>query len=160
MKKQISRAGYERLQQHLDFLIIERQEEVAQKLKEARAFGDLSENAEYEEAKNEQARLEAEIAELRVVLANSEIVDDSNISLTEVGFGSVVTIKRVNAGNADGESETYQIVGTMEADPFENKISDESPIGRALMRKRAGDVFSVDVPVGMHEYQVIEISKK
>ena len=94
-KKQMSREGYEKLEQKLSYLITVRRAEVAQKLKEARSFGDLSENAEYDEAKNEQGILEAEIAELQITLENAEIVEDDNISVDEIGMGSVIEIRRV-----------------------------------------------------------------
>ncbi|MDR1674077.1 MAG: transcription elongation factor GreA [Oscillospiraceae bacterium] len=153
--KQMSREGFEKLQSQLETLVTVRRAEVAQKLKEARAFGDLSENAEYDEAKNEQGILEAQIAELEDILANTEVVDEEHISVNEVGIGSVVKIRRTDANRV----ETYQIVGTTESDPLNGKLSDESPIGRGLMRKKAGDLFSVETPSGQAEFEVIEISR-
>lgn len=154
-KKQISRDGYEKLEKQLEYLVTVRRAEVAQKLKEARAFGDLSENAEYDEAKNEQGILEAQIAELENTIANAEVVDDDKISVNEVGVGSVVKIKRVDKD----EVEKWQIVGTTEADPLSGKISDESPIGKAVLKKRLGDKFIVEAPVGELEFEIVEISK-
>ena len=128
---------------------------MAQKLKEARAFGDLSENAEYDEAKNEQAMLEATIAQIEETISNAEVVEGDSISVDEIGVGSVIKIKRDNSD----EIEVLQIVGTTEADADNNKISDESPIGKAAMKKKVGDFFIVEAPVGEIRFEVIEISK-
>lgn len=154
-KKQMSREGFEKLQQELTYLIIEKRQEVAQKLKEARSYGDLSENAEYDEAKNEQAILEGRIAELQAMVDNAEVVEDDSISLDEIGMGSVITIRRVGSD----KTETLKIVGTNEANFKEHKISDESPIGLAAMKKRVGETFIVEAPAGEMQYEVIEISK-
>ncbi len=155
LKKQMSREGFEKLQAELNYLITVRRSEVAEKLKEARGFGDLSENAEYDEAKNEQGILEAQIAELEKVIENAEIVDGDDISVTEVGVGTVVTIERVD----NGKQQKLSIVGTKEADPFNGKISDESPIGMAALKKKVGEHFVVSAPVGQIEYKVVEISR-
>lgn len=144
VKKQMSREGYEKLETELTYLITVKRAEVAQKLKEARAFGDLSENAEYDEAKNEQGILEATIAEMENTLANAEIVDDDRISTNEVGIGSIITIKNLKKDRI----EKIQIVGTTEANPEKNKISDESPIGKAALKKKVGEVFSVEAQLG------------
>lgn len=154
-KKQMSRAGFEKLEQELSYLITVRRAEVAQKLKEARSFGDLSENAEYDEAKNEQGILEATIAELENTIANAEVVDDDSISVNEVGVGSIITVLRSGAEKA----ETLQIVGSTEADPANGKISDESPIGKAAMKKKIGDKFIVDAPIGELQFEILEITK-
>ena len=154
-KKQMSREGYEKLEKELDYLITVRRAEVAQKLKEARSFGDLSENAEYDEAKNEQGILEATIAEMENTLANAEIVDDDSISTNEVGVGSTIEIKRVDKD----KTEKLKIVGTTEANPAEGKISDDSPIGKAAIKKKVGDVFTVEAPVGELQFEIISISK-
>ena len=154
-KKQMSREGYENLKAQLNELITVQRADVAQKLKEARSYGDLSENAEYDEAKNEQALLEAKIAELQYTLDNAEVVEDESISLDVIGMGSVMTIRKVGSD----KSETLKIVGTNEANFLENKISDESPIGKAAMKKKVGDVFIVEAPSGEIRYEVLEISK-
>ena len=154
-KKQMSRAGFEKLEQELSYLITVRRAEVAQKLKEARSFGDLSENAEYDEAKNEQGILEATIAELENTIANAEVVDDDSISVNEVGVGSIITVLRSGAE----KSETLQIVGSTESDPANGKISDESPIGKAAMKKKIGDKFIVDAPIGELQFEILEITK-
>lgn len=154
-KKQMSRAGFEKLEKELEYLITVRRAEVAQKLKEARSFGDLSENAEYDEAKNEQGILEATITELQNTVMNAEVVDDDSISINEVGVGSIITVLRKGAE----KSEKLQIVGSTEADPANGKISDESPIGKAAMKKKIGDKFIVDAPVGELQFEILEITK-
>ena len=154
-KKQMSREGYEKLKKELDELIIVKRKEVAQKLKEARSYGDLSENAEYDEAKNEQAILESQIAELQHTLDNAEVVEDSNISVDEVGLRSVIKIRRVGTDKI----ETFTIVGTNQANVKEGKLSDESPIGKAAMRKKVGDIFIVEAPAGELRFEILEISK-
>ena len=152
MAKQMSKEGYAKLEKELDYLKSIRRAEVAQKLKEARAFGDLSENAEYDEAKNEQGILEANIAEMEKTLENAIIVD--NISIHEVGMGSVVELLDMKKN----QKKRFQIVGTNEASPVDGKISDESPIGKAVMRKKVGERFTVEAPVGTLEFEVLDIS--
>lgn len=154
-KKQISREGFEKLQEEYTRLVTVRRAEVAQKLKEARSFGDLSENAEYDEAKNEQALLEAQIAHLEETISNAEVVEGDNISIDEIGIGSIIKIKNISSENI----ETLQIVSTTEADANEGKISDDSPIGKAAMKKKVGDIFIVEAPVGEIRFEVIDISK-
>lgn len=155
--EQMSQAHYDALEQHLAFLIGTRRREVADQLAEARSYGDLSENAEYDEARNEQARLETEIAELEYTIAHAEIVQ--NISVDEVGNGSVVTLKReAFAGNPE-KIETLKIVGRTESDYSKGWISDESPIGKAALHKRVGDAFVVEAPIGIMTFTVLEISE-
>ncbi len=154
-KKQMSREGFEKLQQELTYLITVKRAEIAQKLKEARSYGDLSENAEYDEAKNEQAILEGKISELQMMVDNAVIVDDDSISVDEIGIGSVISIRRVGTDKI----EQLKIVGTNEANVKDHKISDESPIGKAAMKKKVGDVFVVEAPVGELKFEVLEISK-
>jgi transcription elongation factor greA len=153
--KKMSRESYEKLVAELDDLKINKRKEVAERLKVARSYGDLSENAEYDEAKNEQAILEAQIAELQYTIDNAEIVEDSNISVDEVGMSSKITIKRIDTGKI----ETFTIVGTNHANVREGLISDESPIGKAAMKKKVGDIFLVDAPAGELRFEIIEISK-
>lgn len=154
-KKQMSREGYDKLVSELEDLKINKRKEVAEKLKEARSYGDLSENAEYDEAKNEQAILEAQIAELQHTIDNAEVVEDSNISVDEIGMSSVIKIKRLDTGKI----QTFTIVGTNHASVRDGKISDESPIGKAAMHKKVGDVFVVNAPAGELKFEVLEISK-
>lgn len=153
--KKMSRDSYEKLIAELDDLKINKRKEVAERLKVARSYGDLSENAEYDEAKNEQAILEAHISELQYTIDNAEIVEDSNISVDEVGMSSKITIKRLD----NGKVETFTIVGTNHANVREGKISDESPIGKAAMKKKVGDIFIVEAPAGELKFEVMEISK-
>ena len=153
--KKMSRESYDKLVAELDDLKINKRKEVAERLKVARSYGDLSENAEYDEAKNEQAILEAHIAELQYTIDNAEIVEDSNISVDEIGMSSKITIKRLDTGKI----ETFTIVSTNHANVREGKISDESPIGKAAMKKRVGDVFIVEAPAGELKFEVVEISK-
>ncbi|MCD7890008.1 MAG: transcription elongation factor GreA [Oscillospiraceae bacterium] len=151
----ISRDGFNKLQEELEYLVTVRRKEVAERLKEARSYGDLSENAEYDEAKNEQGMLEAQIADLEVVIANAIIVDDDSLSLDEVGVGSIVKIKDFDMD----EILEYQIVGSTESDPDNNKISDESPIGKACLKKKIGDVFEVEVPSGTLKFEILGIDR-
>ena len=151
----MSREGFNRLQEELENLITVRRKEVAEKLKEARSYGDLSENAEYDEAKNEQGMLEAQIADLEMIIANAVIVDYDSLSLDEVGVGSMVKLKDFDLD----EIVEYQIVGSTEADPDSGKISDESPIGKACLKKRVGDIFEVDAPIGALKFEVLDINR-
>ena len=154
-RKQMSREGYEKMKAELNRLITVERPEIAQKLKEARSYGDLSENAEYDEAKNDQAQLEAKIQETQFILDHAIIIEDEDINLEEIGMGTIMTIKDVESG----EIEELKIVSTNEANFLENKISDESPIGKAAMKKRVGDIFIVETPNGELRYEVVGISK-
>ena len=151
----MSREGFNKLQEELEYLVTVKRKEVADKLKEARSYGDLSENAEYDEAKNEQGMLEAQIADLEATIANAIIVDDGDLSLDEVGVGSFVKLKDFDLN----EIIEYQIVGSTESDPDNNKISDESPIGKACLKKKVGDVFEVEAPIGALKFEVLDINK-
>jgi len=155
MGKQMSRSSYDKLVLELDDLKINKRKEVAERLKVARSYGDLSENAEYDEAKNEQAILEAKIAELQHTIDNAEVIEDSNISVDEIGMGSVIRIKKLGSDKI----EEFKIVGTNHVDVRNHMISDESPIGKAAMKKKVGDTFIVEAPVGELRYEVVEISK-
>lgn len=151
----MSAEGYAKLEKEIEYLITVKRADVAQKLKEARAFGDLSENAEYDEAKNEQGILEARINEMEVTLANATVVDDSQLSKDEINVGSVIKIKDIELD----EISQIQIVGSTEADPDNGKISDESPVGLAVLRKKAGDIVEVEAPIGIIKMQIVEIIK-
>lgn len=155
MSKTVSKDGYNKLVEEKEYLVTVKRREVAQKLKEARSFGDLSENAEYDEAKNEQAILEARINELETLISNAVVVDDDDISVHEVGIGSIVTFKDLDFN----EVQTVSIVGSTESDPENGKISDESPIGKATLKKKVGDVVEVTAPGGNYEIEILEISK-
>lgn len=154
-KKQISKSGFEKLEKELNFLVTVRRAEMAQKLKEARAQGDLSENAEYDEAKNEQAILEAQIAEIQYTLDNSEVVEDGDISIDEVSLGSTIKLKNFRTGKI----ETLTIVSSNESNFVEGKISDDSPIGKGALKKKVGDSFIIEAPAGELKFEVLEISK-
>lgn len=149
----LTREGYEKLQQELDYLRNEKRKEVAVRLQEAMEDGELIENAEYEDAKNEQAFTEGRIKDLELLLANAHIInedDDNDHGAIEVG--SKVTIQE-----GDLEPETYMIVGPAEADPRQNRISNESPIGRALMNRHAGDKVKVEAPGGAFSVEVLSV---
>ncbi len=155
MANTISKAGYQRLKEQLEYLKNVRRGEVAENLKIARSYGDLSENAEYDEAKNEQAILEGQIAEMEQILATAIVVDDDDISVDEVGIGSIIKLRNLEMD----EVEQLQVVGSTESDPDNMRISDESPIGKAALGKKVGDVFEVEVPDGLIKFEVLEISK-
>ena len=150
-KTLLTEQGYEELKKELDFLITVRRPENIKAIKEARALGDLSENADYDAARNEQAELEGRIQELEKLLENVEII--KNNSKGEVGIGSTVKIKYVD----DEEEEEYQIVGSQEADPFSFKISNESPIARAINGHKVGEIVDVESPNGVYQIEITSI---
>ena len=154
-KIRMSAEGLKDLEKQLEYLKNVRRAEVAQKLKEARSFGDLSENAEYDEAKNEQAILEAEIVDVEMKINNAEVVSDSDLSTDEIGVGSYVKLKDLELD----EVMELQIVGSTEADPENNKISEDAPIGIAAHKKKVGDILEVEAPIGVIRMEVLEISK-
>ena len=143
--------GLEELKKELENLINVRRPENIQAIKEARSLGDLSENAEYDAARNEQAQIEARIQQLEKMLENVSIITE--VSKDTVGIGNTVSIKYVD----DDEEEEYKIVGSQEADPFESKISNESPIAQALFEHKVGDIVTVESPNGSYEVEIIEI---
>ena len=145
--------GYQKLIDEFEFLTKVRREEIKVAIAEARSFGDLSENAEYDEARNEQAKTEARIKELEELIRNAKIVDEDAIDTSVVGIGSTVKIER------DGVALEYSIVGSNEADPAAFKISDQSPIGKKLIGTRAGVTVTVDVPSGKITLKVLEVSR-
>ena len=136
--------GLEKLQSELDFLSTEKRREVAERIKEAREFGDIAENAEYDDAKNEQAMLEARIAVVAEKLRMATVIESERLSTDVVAVGSVVHVK----DEKTGKSERYTIVGSAEAKPSENKLSNESPVGRALLGHRRNETVTVHVPRG------------
>lgn len=152
----LTKDGLREKQEKLDFLKTVRRAQVSEQIKEARAFGDLSENAEYDEAKNEQARVETEIARLEKLLRNAVIVDDTDIDISAVGIGTTVRILDTEYN----EEAVYLIVGSVEADADRNRISNESPVGAALMGKKVGDVAEVIIPGGSFTLKVLEIKKQ
>ena len=147
--------GFEKLEKELEYLKVTGRKDIAEKIKIARGFGDLSENAEYDAAKDAQAAMEKRIGELEEMIKNANVVDVSSVGTDTVSILSKVTVYDVDME----EEETYTIVGTTEADPDANKISDESPIGTALLGKKKGDTVTVETPGGSFELKIVEISK-
>ena len=136
-----------------DYLTKTRREEVKNAIAEARSFGDLSENSEYDEARNEQAKVEARIKELEELIQHAIVIDESQMDLDIVSLGSQVKLEK------NGEVVEYSIVGSNEANPFENKISDMSDIGKALSGKKSGDVFDVKVRSGNVRIKILEVTR-
>lgn len=147
--------GLKKLEEELNYLKTTKRKEVAERIKTAIEFGDISENSEYDDAKNEQAFVESRIVALEKSLRNVRIIDDSDIALDHVSVGTRVCLKDLEFGD---EIE-YTIVGSPEANPMAFRISDESPVGRALMGHRVGDVIEVQVPAGMLKYEVVGINR-
>lgn len=147
--------GLKEREQELEYLKTQKRKEISEKIKVALGFGDLSENAEYDEAKNEQAEVEVKIAKLEKMLKNAKIIDEDDISTDAVTLGSRVKV----FDETFDEEEVYVIVGSAEADPLENKVSDEAPVGKALMGAKVGDVVTVEAPNGEFTLKILEISK-
>ena len=144
--------GFLELEEELNELKNVRRPKVIEAIKDARSQGDLSENADYDAARNEQAEVEGRIKELEFMLANATIIEKTNSHIVDVG--STVTIKYVD----DDEEEVYHIVGRMEADPFENKISNESPIGKAIINKSEGDTVEISSPTGSYQIKIVSVA--
>ena len=153
-KTLLTEQGYQELKDELDHLINVKRPENIKAIKDARSLGDLSENADYDAARNEQAEIEGRIKQLEKLLENVEIIDVEKQSKGEVGIGSTVSIKYMD--DSDDEEE-YQIVGSQEADPFACKISNESPIAKALLGHKTGDIVSVDSPNGVYQVKITSI---
>ena len=144
------------LEKELNFLKTTREREIAAMIAEARSYGDLSENSEYDAAKNEQAKLYGRIAEIEDILAHAVIIEDENEASGRVGLGCTVTVKDL----ATGEVTEYRITGSQEANPMEYKLSDDSPFGRAIVGKAAGDTFIVNAPAGSFTLKVVSVSRE
>ncbi len=151
----ITDEGLKRLEAELDELKSVKRKEVAEKIKVALSFGDLSENSEYDEAKNEQAIIEGRIAEIENQLKNVRVLDETELSIEQVHIGSTVTVRP----KGKKKTNTYRIVGSTEADPLGGRISDESPVGKALIGHRNGDEVEVETPAGLLVLVIEEISK-
>ena len=151
----MSQARFDELQKELNYLKTTRSDEVAEMIKVARGFGDLSENSEYDEAKNEQGKLFSRIAEVEAILANHVLIDEEVVSEKAVALGRKVTVKDLE----DGTEETYSIVGSQEADPMNGRISEDSPFGKALMGREKGDEVVVEAPVGTLRYKIVDVQK-
>ncbi len=147
--------GLKKLEQELEHYKSVKRREVAERIKEAIEFGDISENSEYEDAKNEQAMIEGRILTLEKMLRNARVIDEGDIHTEDVSVGSIVLLKDLETG----DEIYYTIVGSAEADPAKNKISNESPVGKALIGKTVGSVVEVTVPAGKLNYQILNISK-
>ena len=150
----VTTEGFKKLESELDYLRNTKRREVQEAIAIARSFGDLSENSEYDEAKNEQAKVEARIVELEEILRNIKVIDESTIRTDVVGLGTKVRIKDVEFG----DEEEISIVGSNEAESLAGKISDISPLGSALIKKKVGDIVTVEAPSGSYQVEVLEIS--
>ena len=151
----MSQERLDELKKELDYLQTVREKEVAELIKEARNFGDLTENSEYDEAKTEQGKLYSKIAELKVLIENAEIVDNIETDMPKdaVTLGSVVCVR-----GEDGFEEKFEIVGSQEANPREGRISDDSPLFQALKGRRKGDTVTVDAPAGIFKYEIVSVN--
>ena len=153
VEQKYTREGFEKLKEEYETRSKVERERILNAIAEARSFGDLSENAEYDEARNEQAKNEARIKELEDMIQHAVVVDDSQLDSETVGLGSCVKVER---GGAEVE---YKIVGSNEADPFDNKISDMSPVGRALIGAKKGETVQLEVPSGSISLKVLDVYK-
>jgi transcription elongation factor GreA len=151
----LTATGLRRIEAELQQLQTVRRHEVANHIRDAKAFGDIAENPEYESAKNEQAFVEGRILELKNILNIATVVDDTQAPTDEVGIGSVVTVRDLETD----EEWDYTIVGSVEADPDEDRISNESPIGQALLGHKAGEIVEITIPAGAVRYEIVRIGK-
>ena len=147
--------GFKRLTEEIEYLSSVKREEISERIKDAREFGDISENSEYNEAKNEQAKMEMRISQLEHKLRNARVLDGSEIKTDAVGIGSQVHIKDIK----HGDSFRYIVVGSAEADPANKRLSNESPVGKAIMDKKAGETVKVATPSGSAKYKIVSIKK-
>ena len=152
----ITNLRLEELTKELDYLKTTREREIAAMIAEARSYGDLSENSEYDAAKNEQAKLYGRIAEIEDILSHAVIIEDENEASGRVGLGCTVSVKDVRTGTVTA----YKITGSQEANPMEHKLSDDSPFGRAAVGKGVGERFTVVAPNGSYEMEVVNISRE
>ncbi|KUK10424.1 MAG: Transcription elongation factor GreA [Clostridia bacterium 41_269] len=148
-------AGLKKLEEELNYLRTVKRREIADRIKQAIEFGDISENSEYDEAKKEQAFIEGRILTLEKQLRNAEVIDLDQVRTDEVSLGSKVVLEDMELG----EIVEYEIVGSMEANPSENRISNESPVGKAILGKKVGSVVDVQVPEGVIKYKILGIQK-
>ena len=151
----ISTLRLKELEQELFYLKTTREKEVAEQIKEARSFGDLSENSEYDEAKNEQAKLYARISEVEEILANAVVINAGESDADHIGLGCTFTVLDID----DNEELTFELVGSQEADPLNGRVSDDAPFGIALVGAKVGDVVEVEAPVGTISYKVLKITR-
>ncbi|MEO3948091.1 transcription elongation factor GreA [Gorillibacterium sp. CAU 1737] len=151
----LTQEGLKRLEEELENLKSVKRREVAERIKIAIGYGDISENSEYDDAKNEQAFIEGRILQLEKLLRNARIINNEEVDINTVSIGAIVILKDLEFG----DTVEYTIVGTAESDPFENKISNESPVGRAILGQKKGSTVEVSVPAGIIQYQIIDIKK-
>ena len=151
----LSPERFKELQEELVYLKTVREKEVADQIKEARSFGDLSENSEYDEAKTEQGKLYSRIAEVENILSNYVVIEEHETDPNSVRLGSTVKVVDLEFN----EEESYQVVGSQEADPMNGRISEDSPFGRALLGRAVGDEVQVEAPAGVLRYRIAEIQK-
>ena len=151
----LTEEGLKVLSEELSLLSTVKREEVAERIRQARDFGDISENSEYDDAKNEQALLEGRIAMLQEKLRRARVIKDSEIDTDKVSIGTTVTLRDKDAK----ETRVYSLVGSAEADPTNSRLSNESPVGQAILGKKVGDVVTVPVPVGAIKYEIVKIGK-
>ena len=154
----LTRERLKELEEELNYLKTTREKEVAEQIKEARSFGDLSENSEYDEAKNDQAMVEARIADLEVMLKGAVVIDESELNNETVHIGSKIEVELTSATGAQSHRD-YKIVGSNEADPRNGKISDESAVGKALIGAKVGQTIEVETPMGISKYHIVTISR-
>ena len=152
----VTQEGYDRIVAEHDELVSVKRAEVAERIKEAISYGDISENAEYDSAKNEQAELEERIHQLEEMLRKAKIVSEEEMKGDKVNIGLKVTVKDTDTG----EKEVFSIVGATESDPFSGKISTESPVGKALIGKKKGETVAVEIPDGIINYKIMKIEKE
>ncbi|MDQ6420692.1 transcription elongation factor GreA [Paenibacillus sp. LHD-117] len=151
----LTQDGLKKLEEELENLKSIKRREVAERIKIAIGYGDISENSEYEDAKNEQAFIEGRIITLEKMLRNARIINNDDIDIDTVSIGSIVTVEDLEFG----DTMEYAIVGTAESDPLQNKISNESPVGKAILGKKKGTVVEVNVPAGIIQYKIVDIKK-
>ena len=151
----LTESGLKKLEEELDYLVSVRRNEISEQIAVARGFGDLSENAEYDEAKKEQAKVEEQITRLQATIRTAIVVADDEITTEKVSIGTIVKVKDLD----DGETYEYAIVGANEADPMENKISNESPVGAGLIGAKKNQTVEITIPAGTLRYKILSIRK-
>ncbi len=149
----LTQEGFDKLQEEIEYLTTHKRREVAERIKTAREFGDISENSEYDDAKNEQAHVESRILQLEHQLRNARVVDSHDVDTGSVSIGAKVTVRTT----ADRKTRAFALVGSAEADPMQDRVSNESPLGKALVGRKKGDKVTVSTPRGPVEYQVVKI---
>jgi len=152
----LTQEGLKKLEEELEHLKSVKRREVAERIKIAIGYGDISENSEYEDAKNEQAFIEGRIITLEKMLRNARIINDDDVDTNTVSVGSIVTLEDLEFK----DTVEYSIVGSAESDPLQNKISNESPVGKAILGKSKGSIVEVNVPAGVIQYKIVDIKKK